>query len=243
MCDIKKIDEIVGLSDKAYKSYLGEILKADDAAYKIDELDDALIEIIERHPLDVERICKINYIVFAKLGQEDLRNHILAYNFNTLMISQILQNDLSKSKATFIDGIKFCLNNKQYEAGKSMSQNVFRLFSSNQIPLDEAPYFLTLITDFYKGLDKFEEAIEALCAAAAYFADASAFQSAYRAINDAQDIAITQKLLKSQIKIIETQGTIALIEGDFDCAYIEFKNVLIILNQYRKLPLTELKQT
>ena len=33
------------------------LLKEEDAVYRIDELDDELLKMAERHPRDVERIC------------------------------------------------------------------------------------------------------------------------------------------------------------------------------------------
>jgi len=217
------IDKIIGMTDEEYKIYLSNLLKEEDAVYLIDELDDELLKIVKRCPGDVERICEINSLIFSALDTGDMRSLLLAYNYNTLMLATLFQNNILKSKSVFFEGITFCLENKQHAAGKSLSQNVFRLFASNQIPLDEAPYILTRITDFYNSIGQYHDTIEALCAAASYFADVSAFQSAYRALHDAQEIAITRKIPRSQIRILETQGMVALIEGDLDCAEAEFK--------------------
>ncbi len=220
------IEKIIGMTDEEYKKYLSSLLKADDAVHLIDELDDELLKIVERNPKDVERICEINSLMFSTLETGDLRGYLQSYNYNTLMLAALFQNNILKSKSVFFEGITFCLEKKQHMAGKSLSQNVFRLFTSNKIPLDEAPYFLTIVTDFYNSIGQYDDTIDALCAAASHFADVSAFQSAYRAINDAQDIAISQKLHRSQIRILETQGIVALIEGDLDCAEAEFNKCL-----------------
>jgi antirestriction protein len=201
----KTVDEILSLSDEDYTIYVGNLLK-EDALYKMDELDDELLKTVDKRPVDVERICRINSVVFAKLDKNDVSTLLLAYNFNTLMIAAICQNNISESKSIFLEGIGLCRDNKYYEAGKSLSQNVFRLFTSGQMAHDEAPYFLTKITEFYNALEKHKDTMEALCAAALYFADASAFQSAYRAIHDAQQIALAHKMLHPQIQILETQG-------------------------------------
>ncbi len=237
----KSVDEILGLSDEDYTIYVGNLLKEEDALYKVDELDDELLKTVDKRPVDVGRICRINSTVFAKLDQDEMRTLLLAYNFNTRMIAAICQNNISESKSIFLDGIAFCRENKQYEAGKSLSQNVFRLFASGQIPHDEAPYFLTQITEFYKALEKHKDTIEALCAAASYFADASAFQSAYRAIHDAQQIALAHKMLHSQIRILETQGMVALIEGDLSCAEGEFQKCFKLYEKIKEAPPFELK--
>ena len=202
---MKSIDKILGLSDDDYRNYVSNLLHEEDSLWKIDELDDELLKIVEKHSVAVERLCRINSTVFITLDQEDMRNYALAYNFNTLMIAAIYQNNIPLSKSIFIEGITFCRENQQFHAGQSLSNNIFKLFASNQVALDEAPYFLKQITGFFNDLGKYQDAIEAMCAAAFYFADVSSFQSAYRTINDAQEIAITQNLPRSQLKILETQ--------------------------------------
>lgn len=226
MCELKSIDEIIKLSDENYKAYISKLLEKEDAGYKIDVIDDELLKLVDTRAEDVERICRINSAVFAKIEEKELSTFLLAYNYNTSLIATIRQNKFEQAKSKFLEGISFCQENLQYEAGKSLSQNVFSLFKSNQIPLDEAPFLLTRITDFYKSLGKHQDIVEALCAAASYFADTSAFQPAYRALHDAQEIAISKQLSRSQIRILETQGMVALIEGDLDCAENEFQKCI-----------------
>ncbi len=236
------IKDILDLSNKDYANYISNLLSEEDAIYLIDEIDDQLIEIVNTNPAEVERICEINSVVFEQLTQDELRNHILGYNYNTLMIAVINQNNIKKSKSVFIEGIIFCQENLQYGPGKSLSQNIFHLFESSQIPVDEAPFYLSKINEFYKALEKHEDSIKALCAAANFFADASAFQSAYRAIHDAQIIASThQNMEHSQIHILETQGMVALIEGDLNCADIEFQKCFKIYEIINEAPSFELR--
>lgn len=235
----KSIEEILSLSDKDYTIYIGTLLKEKDALYKVDELDDELLKAVDEHPVDVGRICRLNSIFFAKLTRKK-RNLLLAYNYNTSMIAAICQNNIPESKFIFTEGIAFCRKNRHYEAGYSLSQNVFRLFASNQMPLDEAPYFLTQITDFFNTLGKPKDTIEALCAAASYFADAAAFQSAYRALHDARQIALSHKLVNLQMRILETQGMVALIEGDLSCAEAEFQKCFGIYKAIGETPSVEL---
>jgi hypothetical protein len=237
---IKSIDEILGLSDEEYTIFFGNLIKEEDALYTVDELDDELLKSVDRRPVDVERVCHLNSMILSKLKKDEMRTPLLAYNFNTLMIAAICQNNISGSKSTFIEGIAFCRKNKQYEAGHSLSQNVFRLFASGQLPHDEAVYFLAQITEFYNALEKHQDTIEALCAAALYFAHASAFQSAYRAIHDAQQIALSHKMLHLQCRILETQGMVALVEGDLSCADAEFQKCFEICKTLGETPPVEL---
>ncbi len=143
---MKSIDKIIGLSDDEYKNYIGDLLQEEDSLWKIDEFNDELIKIVEEHSAEVERLCRINLTIFRELDQEDIRNYVLAYNFNTLMIAAICQNNIPLSKSVFLESITFCRKNQQFQAGQSLSNNVFKLFASNQLALDEAPYFLKQIS-------------------------------------------------------------------------------------------------
>lgn len=240
--DLKPINEVIQLSDEDYIIYIKAILEKEDAFYIIDKLDDELLGIIENCTNDVERICKINSKVFKDIGEEDLRNFLLAFNYNTLMNTLIFQNKIEESKSIFIEGIKFCIEKKRYAAGESLSNNIFRLFQSNQVPNDEALYFFVLIKEFYMDLERYEDAIKILCKAAMHFADVSAFQSAYRALQDAQEIVISQKIMpKLQILILRTQGMVTLIEGDLSCAEGEFQKCIIIYNSIGEIPDFELR--
>lgn len=236
MSDIKSIDEIFGLSDEEYRSYLVDLLQDEYAIYDIDELDDELLKVIDTHPEAVERICRINHTVFSELHDDDLRISLLAYNYNSLMAAVIRLNNIPEVKSIFRDGIAHCVDNKHYEAGYSISRNLFRLFSFNQLPLDEAPYFLAQVTEFYKALGKYQDIVEVLCAAASYFSEASAFQSAYRAIHDAQEIAVLHQLPRCQLQILETQGMVALVEGDLSCADSEFQKCFDFYKEINETP-------
>lgn len=236
MSDIKSIDEIFGLSEEEYRSYLADLLQNEYAIYDIDELDDELLKVIDTHPEAVERICRINHTVFSELLDDDLRISLLAYNYNSLMAAVIRLNNIPEAKSIFRDGIAHCVDNKHYEAGYSISRNLFRIFSFNQFPVDEAPYFLAQVTEFYKALGKHQDIVEVLCAAASYFSEASAFQSAYRALHDAQEIAVLHQLSRCHLQILETQGMVALAEGDLSCADSEFEKCFDFYKELNETP-------
>lgn len=218
----KTIEQVLCLTDNEYAEYVAH-LASGEGYWALDELDDELLKIVERRPNDVERICRINSTVIEKLPDEEMRVHLLAYNFSTRLIAAIYRGSVLDAKAIFTDGIGHCRKHELYEAGKSISQNIFGLWMLAAMPSDEALYFLMVVKEFYEELGKHADCVEVLCAAALHFADAAAFQSAYRAIHDAQQIASDQNSLRWQAVILETQGMVALIEGDLDCADGEFK--------------------
>lgn len=238
---IKSFDEVLGLSDTAYMEYVNCILEDSGGYLELDELDDKLVEIVGERPSEVERICRINLVKFRAFAKDISGEFLLAYNYNTLVGALVYQKKIAEAKLFFFEGITYCSKKNNYEAGKSLSENIFHLWSLTQIPFDEAPYFLTQIVEFYKALEKYDDATKALRAAALHFADAGAYQSAYRALRDAQEIAISQKMFKSQIKNLETQGMVALIEGDLSCADSEFKKCFDFYKQIGETPSNELR--
>lgn len=236
MSDIKSIDEIFSLTDEEYRSYVDDMLQNEYAIYEIDELDDELLKAVDSRPKDVERISRINHAIFSELHDDDLRNTLLAYNYNSLMAAVIRLNNIPEVKTIFRDGLAHCMDKEHYEAGYSISRNLFRIFAFNQLPTDEVPFFLSQITEFYKVFGKYQDIIEVLCAAASYFSEASAFQSAYRSLNDAQEIAISHQLPRCQLQILDTQGMVALVEGDLSCADSEFQKCIDFYNELDEEP-------
>lgn len=77
MTDRKSIDEILSLTDEIYAIYANKLIKEKDAIYKVDELDDQLLKMVETRPGDVERICRINSIVFATVEEDEIRSFVL----------------------------------------------------------------------------------------------------------------------------------------------------------------------
>jgi hypothetical protein len=236
------IDEILAYSESEYSEYISKLLKEDSAFYLIDEIDDYLQKIVESAPEKVEGICKLNASIYKTTKSNKILSKIIGYNYNTYLISLIYQGNIKGSKEMFLEAIAYCQERKHYEAGKSLSQNVIRLFNNPNIPNDEIMYILSRITQFYNSLKKYQDSIEVLCAAAHHFSDVSAFQSANRAINDAQEIANSHyKFPHTQILIRETQGMVALLEGDHDCAEIEFQNCFNIYEQLNETPTLQLR--
>ncbi|MCX6177907.1 MAG: hypothetical protein NT163_00785, partial [Chlorobiales bacterium] len=242
MYNEKPIEEILAYSESEYSDYIIKLLKVDSVFYLLDEIDDYLQKIAESDPLKVERICKLNATIYKSTESDEILGQIIGYNYNTHLISLIFQGDINRIKVLFLEAISFCQEKGYYEAGKSLSQNIGNLFSNRNIPYDESMFFLSRITQFYNSLKKYQDSIDVLCAAAQNFADVSAFQSAYRAIYDAQEIANSYiNDPKTLILIRETQGMVALIEGDHDCAEIEFQNCFNIYEEINESPALQLR--
>ncbi len=242
MCEnVKSIEVVLQLTDNEYSEYVGSLANHEDAYWLLDELDDDLLKIVEQRPEDVERICRLNSMAFEQLPEIDMRLRLLGYNFNTRLIAAILRKSVTDAKAIYLAGIEFCRTNKHYEVGKSIAQNVFRLWTLAPIPDDEALFFLMKAKEFYEELGKHEDCVVVLCAAAMRFADAAAFQSAYRALADAQQIALGHKLYRLHVRTLETQATVALMEGDLPYAETEFDRCIELYNEIGEPPAFWLK--
>lgn len=237
-----QIEEIVNYSENEFSKYISNLVKEDYKFYLLDEIDDYLHEIIESDPEKVESVCIRNAKIYNNIKSSEQLNLVIGYNYNTHLIALIYKGNIKDCKALFLEAISFCLEKKQYHPGKSISQNIVTLFKNQNIPNDELVFFLSRITQFFNSLEKYQDSIEVLCAAANHFADASAFQSAYRAIHDAQEIANSfYESPYTQILIRETQGMIALLEGDHDCAEIEFQNCFNIYEHINETPTLQLR--
>lgn len=227
------IKDLVEYLEKDYIKFIKKTLKYKEAFYMLDEIDDYLGEIIESDPILVERICRLNMQVYLSFKGDEKHNFLIGYNYNTLVVSLIRQDKIPEAKKMFFEAIIFCKENNCYEPGKSISQNIFSI----NIPHDEFLHLLSIITAFYNSIEKYEDSIEVLCEAANHFADVSAFQAAYRALYDAFNINKTFcKNLSILYKIRETQGRIALIEGDLNCAEAEFQACYKICGMTKEEP-------
>ena len=223
------LEVILNLTDDEYSQYVRRLLARQNAAEAIDELDDSFLSVVRERHAEVARVCVLNRALFEKNAPKKLRAFLLAYNYNTLFIALTFGNEITQAKLTFEQGLALCETRKLYEPGKSLSQNVTLLIGPEKMTHDEVfPYFKRIVT-FFNSLGKHEDVVEVLCAAALQFADFSAFQSAYRLLADAQEVSKAHKLLRGQIKILETQGMVALYEGDLNCAEAEFEKCSILL--------------
>ncbi len=230
------IQDYVDLSDADYIDRILAAIKAPDVVSRLDELDDTLLNHVELRPKDVERICRINLQLFLKIKRKRHRNELLGYSYNTLLVAIICQKDVTKAIDAFKTGIEFCRKHRLSYPGKSIAGNIFRIITTSQLPQDEALYLLSQVTRFYLDLRMHDSAIEALCAAAMHFGEISAYQSAYRALHDAQNIALNNKLFKQQARVLETQASVALYEGDLKCSEADFNTCISVLKKLGEQP-------
>jgi tetratricopeptide (TPR) repeat protein len=224
------IDRILELSTEEFAAQMRGLLSQDDVIWQFDDLDDALIKVVEERPEEVDRICTLNASLIAEMPDGEAKRYCRAYNYNTAMAAAFFRHEPSRVESIFSEGLAYCKEHALYEAGKSLVGNMLRMRKSASLPADETLPLLRIIKDFYVALGRHEDAIETLCDAALQFADVQAFQSAYRATNDAQEIAMGNKLPRAQVRVLKTQGMVALMEGDLKCAGDEFKKCLEILD-------------
>lgn len=231
------LEEIMGMSNLDYEAFLSKILDDVEGASMLDDLDDKLVDIVREQPARVEEICRINLSTFSELPESHARTSLIGYNYNTLLLACIYQNKFELAKSVFHDGLRFCGDEQHFHAGKSLSQNIFHLFDLGALPEEEALYFLPLIAEFYTKVERIDEAINAICTAASAFGDARAFQSAYRALGQAAEIAHSHPgMPRNMAKVLATQGEVALIEGDLDCAEVEFQKCFEIYAVTKEKP-------
>lgn len=224
------IDRVLSLSSDELTDYLRDLLSSEDAVWQFDDFDDALLKTVEERPEEVDRICTQIAALIAEMPDGEAKLFCKSYGYNTAMAAAFFRQQPSRVDAIFSEGLAYCKEHALYEAGKSLIGNMIHMRKSASLPADEMLSLLRISKDFYVTLGRHKDAVETLCDAATQFADVRAFQSAYRAINDAQEIVAANDLPREQVRILETNGMVALMEGDLSCAAGEFKKCLGLLD-------------
>lgn len=224
------IDRVLSLSSDELTDYLRDLLSSEDAIWQFDDFDDALLKNVEERPEEVDRICTQIAALIAEMPDGEAKLFCKSYGYNTAMAAAFFRQQPSRVDAIFSEGLAYCKEHALYEAGKSLIGNMIHMRKSASLPADEMLSLLRIARDFYVALERHKDAVETLCDAATQFADVQAFQSAYRAIHDAQEIVAANDLPHEQVRVLETNGMVALTEGDLKCAAGEFKKCLGLLD-------------
>ncbi|MDU6483463.1 MAG: hypothetical protein E6538_15890 [Paeniclostridium sordellii] len=157
--------------------------------------------------------------------------------FDNFKKTNLYVNSLSEIIKTYINNyeiggiievfpklIKYICKNGMYKQGKSIIDYVDNSMHMwiRYVKEDEYIQILKYKIDFYVTFKKFEEYIDLICKCAFIFSSNCAFQSAYRLLSDAQAITTKNNLTKLQFKVLITQASICLEEGDYKAAEIDF---------------------
>lgn len=148
------------------------------------------------------------------------------YAITLVSITQIYidNKNISEIMSFFSKTINYVCENNIYSLGKEVIDYYNASITTSLSHLSEDDYlqFMKYQLDFYIRFKKFEICIDLMCECAFLFSSNNAFQSAYRILNDAQNIAMTNERLELQLKILITQASICFQESDLENAKIDF---------------------
>jgi len=178
---------------------------------ELDIIDDYLISSIEKG----DRLAVVCAEISVDILSEYERPWSLAYSLNTLIVAFLSSGDIASARKTLRRLVDHSIEFNTPQAGLSGVDNVGSLFSG-VISIDHIPYFLPVSVRFYLHFNLFDKAVDALLKAAAIFSDFGAFQPAYRALGDAEEIAKDNQLGSCLAKVLSASSGISLLEGDHD---------------------------
>ncbi|MGA4722226.1 CHAT domain-containing protein [Fictibacillus nanhaiensis] len=196
-----------GINSKFSKDYFNKINKEIRKAYRIEP--NKAIDLLET-----------NLQKFTNFEKPYL------YAMTLVSITKIhIDNKNTSEIMDFISKtIHYVCENNIYNLGKQIIDynNEAITRSLQDLKEDEYLQFMKYQIDFYLWFKKFETCIELMCECAFLFSSNNAYQSAYRILNDAQNIALTNNKLALQFKVLITQASICFQERDFKSAKADF---------------------
>lgn len=193
-----------------YRALLAEANPEID--FVLDDIDAALQEVT---PASFDaRACA--YLAADILSASN-HHFSLAYALNTAIGASCMSGETERARRYLEQLVDLTIEKGTELAALSAAENVRRLLPGNT-KADHAPHILYEVVRLYLHLKKHDDAIRTLITAAYLFADFGAFQTAYRALAQAEDIARDNRLLQEYTDVVSTMYSICLLEEDHSYA-------------------------
>lgn len=199
---------MIDFNPTTFEPHFRALVADAESDFELDEIDDALQQATLTS--DDARACA--YLAVEILSSAD-RPWSLAYALNTSVSASCMAGDTKLARRYLEQLVDLTIDKGTDLAGLSAAENVRRLLPGN-VKADHAPNILYEVVRLYRHLGKFDKAIENLIVAAYIFADFGAFQTAYRTLGEAEDLARDNKLLQQYANVVSTTHSICLLEGD-----------------------------
>lgn len=200
--------------------------KKDKYYYQINK---QLLDSINSMPDKILEFCNVGLEFYGKNGKSSL----YATTMNTIIRVFIKQKQPNEIMESYIEGIKFVSDNKLYTEGINIIHTMEQAFSEDLFTREEYIQFLKYSIGFYNNFGKYNKSIDLMCKVAYEFSTVSAFQSAYRILNDAEQLAKKNSLQKSLVKIIIVSANICVEERDFNYAEFYYQEAIKLALNYK----------
>jgi len=206
---------MIDLNPADFESQFRRLLDAGASDEDLDAIDDAIQHALSDLNTDNAAYC-------ARLAVEVLsgvnRPWPFAYALNTHISACCSSGDIEGARLGLESLVELTIEHKTDQAALSAAENVHRFLPGNAKP-DQVPHILYQIVRLYQHLGMVDKAIATLITAAHLFADYGAFQTAYRSLADAENLARDHALLQQYADVLAAMHSICVIEGDH--AYAE----------------------
>jgi len=194
------------------ESLVRRLLEEGIEDYELDELDDLFTEA----PPDMHDLVMGCAKLLITVYEEYKRSLPQAYTYNTLLASLVMLGDINQVLHYYEIGVNFCLEHDQELAGISLINNALSYIMCSSASSDVKLSVLAITSIFLKRYKYYDDLIKAFINAAYTFAENNAYDSAYRALRDAEQAAIDASDIKLRLTVLSVTAGISLLEGDLD---------------------------
>lgn len=221
----KNLAEITG--SLGLEMLVRQLLEEDIEDWELDELDDMFMEAPPER-LEVVVGC-IKRLISVYEEYERVLPH--AYAYNSLLGSLVKLDDINQVLHYYDRGINFCIENDQKLTGKSLIENTLAYIMCSSVSSDVKLSVLATSSTFFRRYKYNNDLIKAYINAAYTFAESNAYSSAYRALEDAEQVAIDESEDELRLTVLSVMAGISLLEGDLDFSLKVADDALEILDQ------------
>ncbi len=201
---------MIDLNIAEFESQFRALVDSGASDEELDEIDAQIQHALSELNIDDAASCA-RIVVDILSGAN--RPWSLAYALNTHISACCMSGDIEGVRLGLERLIELTIEHKTVQAALSAAENVHRFLPGNAKP-DQVPHILNQIVRLYQHLRMVDKAIATLITAAYLFADYGAFQTAYRSLSDAENLARDHALLQQYADTLAAMHCICVIEGD-----------------------------
>lgn len=222
----KILNRIIEMDEIEYREEMYRNIQKKKKKVKLcNKNKNALLVLCTRDPKKALSFCEINSEIYLSKNEIELYSK----NLYVYLVALLHLRESEKLLNAFKEAIKFVVENDHFNYGIDYLDIIEAAFEQSIVSDDDYFKFAKYIVNFYLSFNKYGLAIDLMCESAFKFSLVGAYQPAYRLIADAQEIAQENDLIKKTAKILFTQGSICLAEGDYEAAENDFRNALKLI--------------
>lgn len=221
----KSLAEIKNSSE--LESLVRHLLEEGIDDYELDELDD----LFAKSPPDMQDLVMGCAKQLISVYEEYERVLPQAYSYNTLLGSLVMLDDINQVLHYYERGVNFCLEKDQEFAGISLIENALAYIMCSSVSSDVKLSVLAITSKFFRRYKYHNDLVKVFINAAYTFAENNAYDSAYRALRDAEQVAIDESDVELRLTVLSVTAGISLQEGDLDFSLKVADSALEIMDE------------